>query len=200
MLAARRRRVTSLDDEQPLSWVPDELVLAPRQRLVTSIEPDRSWCLPSAGDQQQPRVTDPIWRLLDRWSRSGSYTHRSGAADVHRVVRVPPSQVRDAIAGWAGSTIRVGSSSLTVASLAPAVLEGMFAPAGSRRAQVQIGFERWSPSHLCAHFRPVGRSRGRSGSVAWWAGAHEVLDELLDRLAIEPHHASRTSIRHPSSQ
>ncbi len=186
MLAVHRRRVTPLVEDQPVPWMPDELVPDTCRSIETSIEHDRSWCLPSAGDQHGPRLSDPFWRLLDRWSRSGSSTVRSGAADVYRVLRVPPRAVEASLDRWSTTTLVVGKSSLVVSRAGPAVLRGEFAPAGTRRADVEIRFERWSPAHLCAHLRPVGRSSGRSGSTAWWSAAHDVLDELLDRLAAVP--------------
>lgn len=182
-LAVRRRRIRPVDDEPQGSWVPDDMLLETGGGVASSIEPDRSWCLPGAGEQDASRRSDPVWRLLDRWSRGGSATVRAGSADVYRVVRLPAETVRASIEQWPEVRLASGRSSLTVLPVGPATLRGELAPAGARRATVEIRFEPWSQRQLCAHLSPVGRSSGRVGSVAWWSAAHELLDELVGRLA-----------------
>jgi hypothetical protein len=125
---------------------------------------------------------DPFWRVLDRWSRAGSATVRAGAPDVYRVVRLPAEVVATSLAQLPEEMLVAGRSSLAISGAGDHVLRGVFAPAGARRADVEIAFEQWSQSQLCAHFRPVGRSSGRAGSPAWWSAAHALLDELVVRL------------------
>ncbi|HUW03251.1 MAG TPA: hypothetical protein VMW08_12925 [Acidimicrobiales bacterium] len=181
-LAVRRRRVRGVDMDA-LPWVADDLVITPDRGVVATFESDRTWCLPSAGDQHRAHWRDPLWRALDRWSRAGSVTVRGGAPDVYRVVRLPAEVVATTLAQWPDQTLVAGRSSLALSRAGDHALRGVFAPAGARRAEVEIAFERWSRSHLCAHFRPVGRSSRRSGSVAWWSAAHALLDELVVRLS-----------------
>lgn len=179
--SARRRRIRPVEDERA-AWVADDLLLDPTSNVSSSVEPDRAWCLPSAGEQQGQRWENPIWRLLDRWSRPGSVTVRGGAADVYRVVRLPAAAVRASVEQLTDLQLVAGKSSLVVSRVGSSRLRGVIAPAGSRRAHVEITFERWNQTQLCAHLRPVGRSSGRAGSAAWWSAAHAVLDELVARL------------------